>query len=96
MKISKDGILHTKSECDILEHDMNTQNCNPKRNNMNITSFWTFIIRNFVSVEIDHKHKTRHHCSSETLNQDDQCVAFQRLELMIYGKVKEITMFLYT
>ena len=30
--MSKDGILHTKSECEILEHNMNTQNCNPKGN----------------------------------------------------------------
>ena len=32
LKIYKDGILHTKSECEILEHNMHTQNCNPKRN----------------------------------------------------------------
>ena len=40
--MSKGGILHTKSECDILEHDMNTQNCNPKRNNknMNCSRHW--------------------------------------------------------
>ena len=30
--MSKDGILHTKSECEILEHNMNTQNCNSKGN----------------------------------------------------------------
>ena len=32
LKMSKDGILHTKSECEILEHNMNTQNCNSKGN----------------------------------------------------------------
>ena len=33
LKISKGGILRTKSECDLIEHNMKTKHCNPLKNN---------------------------------------------------------------
>ena len=49
LKISKGGNLRTKSECDLIEHNMKTKHCNPLKNNK---TNYTYIISDIYNLKL--------------------------------------------